>query len=114
MYMPLEVPLGELAVAPVNPVHEELVRKGGGLNFRRLFWPFVVETKLILLPLRSSSSLSTLNKKSIQITVARFSHDEELLWTGDLMDLTTRENEQRHTFNRPIAAALSRLPCSPP
>ena len=27
MYMPLEVPLGELAVAPVNPVHEELVRK---------------------------------------------------------------------------------------
>ena len=63
MYMPLEVPLGELAVAPVNPVHEELVRKGG-LNLRRLFWPFVVETKLILLPLRSSSSLSTLNKKN--------------------------------------------------
>ena len=24
--MPLEVPLGELAVAPVNPVHEEVVR----------------------------------------------------------------------------------------
>ena len=27
MYMPLEVPLGELAFAPVNPVHEEVVRK---------------------------------------------------------------------------------------
>jgi hypothetical protein len=30
-----------------------------------------------LLPLRLS--------KSIQITVARFSHDEELLWTGGLV-----------------------------
>lgn len=51
MYMPLEVPLGELAVAPVNPVHEELVRKEFGS--RRLFRPFVGRNKkLILLPLR--------------------------------------------------------------
>lgn len=88
MYMPLEVPLGELAVAPVNPVHEELVRKGS-LNLRRLFRPFVVKTKLILLPLRSFPVYSK-QKNQIQITVARFSHDEELLWTGELMDLARR------------------------
>ena len=50
MYMPLGVPLGELAVAPVNPVHEELVRKQSLIY--DVFRPFVVETKppkLILL-----------------------------------------------------------------
>ena len=33
MYMPLEVPLGEFAFAPVNPVHEEVVRRKRELWF---------------------------------------------------------------------------------
>ena len=85
MYMPLEVPLGELAVAPVNPVHEEVVRElVFFVGFPLLFSIRSTENKthhsIFHFP---SFSL----QNPIQITVARFSHDEELLWTGASLEI---------------------------
>ena len=71
----LEAGLAELAVAPVHPTVEEVV------SF--FFWRgLVIGAAMCLLFHRSARSHTLRPLNSQQVTVLRFSQEEELLWAG--------------------------------